>query len=101
MREGRAYRTREAHFGTCVGGCFIGGGFKIPDVAEDNTANSTAATQTQLAITCFLKPPPLRPPRTQVPNAAVSTEPPGASFGGSLSPQAEHLSPGTPESINI
>ena len=39
-------------FGTCVGGCFIGGGFKILDFAESNMANSTVATHTQLAITC-------------------------------------------------
>ena len=31
-------------------------------------ANSTVVTHPQLAITCFLKPPPLKPPPTQVPS---------------------------------
>ena len=54
--------------GTCVGGCFIGGGFKILDFAQNNLAYGTVVTQTQLAITCVLKPPPLKPPTMQVPN---------------------------------
>ena len=37
------------------------------DFAKNNMANSTVATQTQLAITCSLKTPPLKPPPTQVP----------------------------------
>ena len=35
--------------------------------AESDMANSTVATQTQLAIIFLLKPPPLKPPPTQVP----------------------------------
>ena len=58
-------------FGTCVGGCFIGGGFKILDVAQNNLANSTVVKQTRLATACFLKPPPLKPPPTQVPTTTT------------------------------
>ena len=58
-------------FGTCVGGCFIGGGFKILYFAQNNMANGTVVTQTQLAITCCLKPPPLKPPPAQVPTTPV------------------------------
>ena len=60
--------SRELHIlRTCVGGCFIGGGFKIPHFAQNNMADSIVVTHTQLAITCFLKPPPLKPPPKQVP----------------------------------
>ena len=53
---------------TCVGGCFvIEGGFKMIDFAQSNMTNSIIVTQAQLAITYLLKPPPLKPPRTQVP----------------------------------
>ena len=55
-------------FGTCAAGCLIGCGFNILDFAKHNMTNSTVVTQTQLVITCFLKPPPLTPPPTQVPN---------------------------------
>ena len=46
-------------FGTCVGGYFIGGGFKILDVAQNNMANSTVATKTRLATTLLFENHPL------------------------------------------
>ena len=42
---------------TFGGGWFMGG-FELLDVAYNNMANITVATQTQLAITYVLKPPP-------------------------------------------
>ena len=63
---GRVRRRRRlgslSYIGTCVGGCFIGG-VEILHLAKNTMANGT---QTQLAITCILKPHPMKPPTMQI-----------------------------------
>ena len=44
----------------------LGGNSKYYILAKSTMANGTVVTQTQLAIACILKPPPMKLPPTQV-----------------------------------